>query len=462
MPAPGGCADPLNWTGCFTGGVAKGVANSIFDQLAQWWADAFKTMMDSFSKGFLKAGDISLGQFQRSGLWKLEVTVGATIAAGSMIWAGARSAWTRRGEAIAVALAGLVKAVLGTAMVFTVVTVLMGVADGLTQAVMQASAGTTDGFAAKLGGLANLAGLGGSTALVFFFGLMGVLITALLWVEMLVRAAGIVIVTVSTPIGAGGLVNEHTAGWWRKLVSAELALIFVKPVIALVLAVGFTVASNGTGIQGVIVGFMILAAAALAWPVIIRLFSFFEVELSAGSVGAVLGFAGGLAAQAWGSRSTGAQPMWQSMEQASDRGGGGPSALGTPGGPSGVGGGGGGGGSLPGGGLLRAAADVRTSAAVVGRGGAGAAGAGAGGAGAAGALPMALALAAGVELTTKAIKAPGHMIGRAAQMSGAEGEGAIIPHPQPEGPWSPFNQWSDQAQLPAEAGPDATKNQEKD
>jgi hypothetical protein len=430
--------------------VAKGVANSIFDQLAQWWADAFKTMMDSFSKGFLKAGDISLGQFQQSGLWKLEVVVGATIAAGSMIWAGARSAWTRRGEAIAVAMIGLVKAVLGTVMVFAIVTVLMGVADGLTQAVMQASAGTTDGFAAKLGGLANLAGLGGSTALVFFFGLMGVLVTALLWVEMLVRAAGIVIVTVSTPIGAGGLVNEHTAGWWRKLVSAELALIFVKPVIALVLAVGFTVASGSTGIQGVIVGFMILAAAALAWPVIIRLFSFFEMELT--GAGAVLGFAGGLAAQAWGSRSSGAQPLWQSMEQASSRAGGGPSALGTSGGSSGVdGGGGGGGGVLGGGGLLRSAADVRSSAA-----GAGAAGVArtAGMAGAGSALPMALAMAAGVEVAGKVIKAPAHMIGRAAQMSGVDGQGAIISHPQPDAPWSPINSWSDPAQLPAESNPD--------
>jgi hypothetical protein len=75
---------------------------------------------------------------------------------------------------------------------------------------------------------------------------------------------------------------------------------------------------------------------------------------------------------------------------------------------------------------------------------------------------MALALAAGVELTSKAIKAPGHMIGRAAQMSGVDGEGAVIRHPQPEGPWSPFNQWSDQAQLPAEPGTEAKNDQEKD
>jgi hypothetical protein len=74
---------------------------------------------------------------------------------------------------------------------------------------------------------------------------------------------------------------------------------------------------------------------------------------------------------------------------------------------------------------------------------------------------MALALAAAVELATKAIKAPGHMIGRAAQMAGVDGEGAVIGHPQAEGPWSPLNPWSDQAQLPAEPEYDAGNNQEK-
>ena len=55
--------------------------------------------------------------------------------------------------------------------------------------------------------MASLSGLGGTSgALVFLFAVLGVAITAVLWIEMLIRAAGVVIVTVSTPIGAGGLV----------------------------------------------------------------------------------------------------------------------------------------------------------------------------------------------------------------------------------------------------------------
>src|ERR1700730_18150782 len=109
---------------------------------------------------------------------------------------------------------------------------------------------------------------------------------------MLIRAAGIVIVTVSTPVGAAGLVTPRTSGWWHKLVTAEIALIFVKPIVALVLAVGFTVANDGTGIQGALVGFMILAAAAVAWPVVAHMFTFFEGQVAIGGLAAAMGMAG--------------------------------------------------------------------------------------------------------------------------------------------------------------------------
>lgn len=401
MPAPGGCADPLNWAGCATGSITSSVTNSIFSQMASWWADAYKSLMSAFSTAFLHSGDISISQFQGSGLWKLEVAVGATIAAGGVIWAGGRAAWTRSGEPLATAATGLVKAVLGTAMIFTVVATLMAVADAATRAVMQSSAGGTANFADRLGQLSNLSGLGGSTALVFLFALLGVVVTAVLWVEMLIRAAGLVIVTLSAPIGAGGLVSERTAGWWKKMVGAELALVFIKPIVALVLALGFTVAEGSTGIQGVVVGFMILAASALAWPIVARLFSFFEAQVAGAGVAATLGFAGGMAGRAvGGTRSNGTQPLWRSMEAASSRGSG-PSALGGTGGAASAG----------------------------GAGGAAAAGVGVG-----------LAAMAAKQVARHALHVPGQMLARAADMAGVQGAPASSPGrpaPASKGPWIP-------------------------
>ncbi|MDA8284579.1 MAG: hypothetical protein M0Z42_15070, partial [Actinomycetota bacterium] len=268
--------DPI---GCVAGGVASSVGSSIFSSLANWWADAYRSLLSAFSSAFVHSGDISIGQYQSSGLWKLEVGIGLVLAAGGIIWAGARTGWTRSGEPVANALAGLVKAVIGTAVIFTVVTALMAAADSITQAIMTATAGSTAGFASSLGAL-SAAGGTSSTALVFVFSLLGVIITALLWVEMLVRSAGLVIVTMTAPIGAGGLVQQSTAGWWRKLVAAELALIVIKPVVALVLGVGFTAVGGASGVEGLLVGLMILAASAFAWPTVARLFTFFGSEVA--------------------------------------------------------------------------------------------------------------------------------------------------------------------------------------
>jgi hypothetical protein len=399
--------DPLTDPTCIVHSIVGNVSSSIFDQLAKWWADSFSSMTDAFSKAFLHAGDVSIMQFQASGLWKLELAVGATIAAGGMIWAGARSAWTRSGDPIAAGVVGAIKAVFATAMVFVIVSALLAVADELTQAVVNASAPDSNAFATKVGQLASLTGIG-SGALVFVFALIGVLITAVLWAEMLIRAAGIVIVTVSTPVGAAGLVTPRTAGWWQKLVTAEVALIFVKPIVALVLAVGFTVSHDSTGIQGVLVGFMVLAAAAVAWPVVARMFTFFEGQFAIGGMAAAAGFAGAAAGRlgggGGGGLSRGTQPMWQSMESAASRSGGpgGPSALGLGGGAVDV--------AVAGAGRAASAGEMGSAAASVGAPAAGAAAA---------AGPIALAALGAKQAATKAIAAPGRLMGRAADLAGA-------------------------------------------
>jgi len=431
VPAPGGCWDPLNAASCVAGSVASSVGSSIFTDLAHWWADAYKSLLGAFSAAFLHAGDVSIAQYQASGLWKLELGIGMVLAAGGIIWAGARTGWTRSGEPVATALAGLVKAVVGTGLIFTVVMALMAAADSITQAIMTATAGSTAGFASKLGALSAASG-GSSTALIFLFSLLGVIITALLWIEMLIRAAGLIIVTMTAPIGAGGLVQESTAGWWRKLVAAELALIVIKPVIALVLGIGFTAVSGASGVEGLLVGLMILAASAFAWPTVARLFTFFGSQVASFGVGGALGFAGGLvAARGGGGALAQGQPMWQTLEAAGRRtsnpsdaplGGEGASGVSLSSVP-GVG-------SSRGGELASGAADAAGGAeAGAAAGGGGATGAAAGGAAAAG--PAGMAAAAGIQGAKKAAELPGQMLSHAGDMAGVDGSGATSPMLEP-------------------------------
>lgn len=417
--------DPLTDPTCVVksvvGGAVGSASSSVFDQMAGWWADAYKSMTDGFSKAFLQAGNISIGHLQSSGLWKLEVGVGATIALGGVIWAGARAAWTHSGEAVAVALVGLVKAVLATVMVFAVVTTLLAVADGLTEAIVKASAGDNAAFASKISKLADLGGAGTSGALLFVFSILGLVVTLVLWLEMLIRAAGIVIVTVSTPIGAAGLVSSGTEGWWRKMVATELSLIFIKPIVALVLAVGFTAANDQSGIQGVLVGFMILAAAAIAWPMVARMFVFFEGQFAIAGVAAAFGMAEAAHGRVagLGGRATGGS-MWQSMEAASDRSGGGGGPLGN-GGAAQVG-------SQPlagGGGAVAGPGELGGAASSVG---------------AAQAVPAVAGVLAARAAAGAAVNAPGGLVGRAGDMAGVETS------VQPPGAVT----YADRAQAPAE------------
>lgn len=58
-----------------------------------------------------------------------------------------------------------------------------------------------------------------------------------------------IIATMTAPLGAGALVEESTAGWWPELVAAEMGLIVLEAVIALVLGIGFTVVGGVEGLS---------------------------------------------------------------------------------------------------------------------------------------------------------------------------------------------------------------------
>ena len=329
---------------------------------------------------------------------------------------------------------GLVKGVLGLAFIGFGVTILLALADGLTTAIITQSWGSTAAFTEELAKVATFQAPGGD-ALVLIFGLVGVLATLLLFVEMLIRGAGIFIVTATAPIGAAGLVLPETAGWWRKLVSAELALIFVKPIIALVYALGFT-ALNWAGGPGhskdaivlTLTGLLILAAAAVAPFAVAKLFSFYDGQIAQFGAAGLLGpLAGAGAMAAVGTRSMGNESLGATMEQASDRS----SSLESPAPSLGDAGAGQGGGA------------AGAAAAAGGAEAGGAAGGGAGGGAAAAAGPAGMAAMAALE-AGKAVKDAGpnaikHAGDLAGMDNGGSGAGGGSASPSAPGPATPSN-----------------------
>ena len=218
------------------GGAVGGLVTDGLSGIAKDFSDFFSSILKEFSAWFVSAGNVDVGSFTQGGIWQLELLVGVVICVMAVLIAAARTAWSHSGEAVATAVVGLVKNVVGVALIGFGVTTLMAIANVLTAAIISADAGSSQAFADNLGKTATVAAFTGpgSSAFLLIGGLAGAVVVALLYVEMLIRSAGIIIVTASAPIGAAGLLLPETAGWWRKLVSAELALIVIKPIIALV------------------------------------------------------------------------------------------------------------------------------------------------------------------------------------------------------------------------------------
>ena len=108
-----------------------------------------------------------------------------------------------------------------------------------------------------------LTGNGGLVGFALFVVALVIAICALLlWIELVVRQAAVLVGTLFLPVGFAGMVWESTAHWLRKLAEGLLAIILAKFVITAVVAVGASaVAEGGDSPAALILGAGILAVA---------------------------------------------------------------------------------------------------------------------------------------------------------------------------------------------------------
>jgi hypothetical protein len=207
-------------------------------------------------------------------------------------------------------------------------------------------------------------------SLLLVLALAGIVLVIVLWIEVLLRNAAIAVLIAMSPIAAAGQVSEATKTWWPRMVSATVQLIILKPVIALVFAVGLGMAGQSSGIPALLQGLLVLALAVFAWPVIAWFFTFATIQAASSGLSTALGFAAGVTAGrlGGGQRPAGVHPgmFSRSMEDRimASRGGatfasGGDGGFGGDLAGAGTSGGGGGGAVLAGLGLaLRTAQQV--------------------------------------------------------------------------------------------------------
>ncbi|MFA9432823.1 hypothetical protein [Egicoccus sp. AB-alg2] len=185
-------------------------------------------------------------------------------------------------------------AAIGTAAGVVVVDLLVQLTDELTAWVGRSLGSDLAGFSTGMGeSLASLpAGMGGPVAGLAALLAAGVVAFAAfaIWLELLLRQAAIYVAVLFLPLGFMAMVWPATAHWLRRLVQGLVAIILSKFVIVAAMALAAValgepaseVAADGDsgGFGVVLAGASMLALAALAPYVLLRLIPVFEAGLS--------------------------------------------------------------------------------------------------------------------------------------------------------------------------------------
>jgi hypothetical protein len=282
--------------------AVTGVVQGAFEKMCHEFADAGAAVLKAVANAFLASSTIDLNKAGIDGIMVITTSIGMGLALLLLLGQIIRTGLTMRGEHLAHGLVGVFKAALATATVLSVATVLLAAADALSRSILDSTFGGAQAFSDRFGravAFESFTATGGPVALLLIFGLVAVIVGAVLFAEMLFRHAAIVVIVAAAPIGASGLVAGSTTGWWRKLVTAGVQLIFLKPLIVLVFAVGFAVAGNSGDVLGLLAGLTTLLIAAFAWPVLARFCTWTSAHVAeaGGATAFVGGFLGAEAAR---------------------------------------------------------------------------------------------------------------------------------------------------------------------
>ncbi|MFG1878035.1 hypothetical protein ACGFIV_24590 [Sphaerisporangium sp. NPDC049003] len=289
--------DPVGCAGDLIGGAVTSVTNSAFNGVVQSFVSAANLLLESFGKAFVAIPPVDLTSPGVRSVYQISIMLAAVIAVLLLLGQVIRTAITHDGSAVVQGLIGVGKAALAFLLTLVIAGTALRAADELTNIIVVGSFGSTKALTARIARVIQWDPTAASQgALILLLAVVGILLTLVLWFQLLLRNAAIVVLVATSPIAAAGLVSDATKSWWTKFAVATGQLIILKPVIALVFALGFGMTGKSEDIQSLLAGMLVLILAVFAWPAIARFFSFASVAVggSAG-LGSLVGFAAGRA-----------------------------------------------------------------------------------------------------------------------------------------------------------------------
>ncbi|MEN8649710.1 hypothetical protein ABCR94_03400 [Streptomyces sp. 21So2-11] len=293
----------------------KGPAGWVAKQFSELAADALKEaasyigesvvwLLERFAEVFNKSSTIDLQKTGIGSITGIMTTLSLVLATFLLLVQFAKVGISQKGEPAATAVIGLAKwAVISSVYVVATQTAL-GWSDAVSTWIINytfkgGGSGEADATAAMqeqlgtlFGGLITGGGggavIGGAlitgesvaaaaVGVIIVIGIVCILAIGCLWIEVLLRQAGIMILVATMPVVLAGQMSDATQEWWPKARNALIALILMKPMIVVAFAIGFGAMSQGKGAQNMFVGLVIFILACFAWPVLAKFMTFSTV-----------------------------------------------------------------------------------------------------------------------------------------------------------------------------------------
>ncbi len=270
----GGASTAVNLATDPLGTIAKGCAEAaawIIDKLSA--AIVTTTTVDFTNPTFIKQYAIVFGvsTFLTVILWLIAVIKRAIR--GEMVT-----------HAFGEAVGFLWLAVMASAFTPVALALLVSITDTATDAI---AAGTGDSTAQFLSSLSdaltkNTDSIGGGPIMLIVLSLLALLAAAIVWIELLVRAAMLYVGAILGCAVYSGLVDRSLWRHVRRWAGIMLAVVMVKPVLVIVLGLAAAImADNGDSLTAVLTGLAILFVSIFASVVIYRFVPTFGDDVSA-------------------------------------------------------------------------------------------------------------------------------------------------------------------------------------
>ena len=270
---------------------AGGTGATGWDAICQSFASAAQQLLTSFAKSFVAVPPVSLSYSGLRSVYGMSLQIAALTAAVLLMVQVIRTVLTHDGSAIAQGLTGVGKAALAFVLTLGAAALALRASDELTRWIVARTFGSPQALTARLAHLVSFDPKM-SSSLLLILALLAILLTVALWGQLLVRNVALTVLVAVSPVAAAGQVAHATQQWWRKLVRAAIQLIALKPVVALIFAVGLTMPAASGPVEKPLAAMLVLLLAGCAWLAMARASAVLDVYVGGGALVGVRGGTG--------------------------------------------------------------------------------------------------------------------------------------------------------------------------